>query len=428
MSLVKTLRRRWALLCAALTGAVVLALCAAGFTLAARQLETAGALVFQTQAASLTARLQADGSVDDAWLAQFETENSLCIFLWDGGRPLRFSGGWMDAETRTALLASALENAAAAGFSLRERPAFPSRTGLSARVRDAQYKGLAASWPAGSGWASCVVLRPLAPQRSALAEIAVRYALLCAAALAALCCIAWRLAGRAVRPIAQSMERQEAFLAAASHELRSPLAVISASAQQLQSPQDAPHGETIRAEAARMARLVSDLLLLAGGGAQTWTLHPVRLDADALAADAYARFAPVAAQCGVRLRAQLPDAPLPPLCGDGERLQQLLAILLQNALEHTPAGGTVTLEAAPAPRRGVVFRVRDTGPGVPDTEKEKIFERFYRADGSRADKEHFGLGLAVARELAGLHGGSLRVQDAPEGGACFVLTLPGARP
>ena len=70
--------------------------------------------------------------------------------------------------------------------------------------------------------------------------------------------------------------------------------------------------------------------------------------------------------------------------------------------------------------------MRDTGPGVPDAEKERVFERFYRADQGRSDKIHFGLGLAVARELAALHGGTLCVRDAP-GGACFVLTLPTAR-
>lgn len=107
-------------------------------------------------------------------------------------------------------------------------------------------------------------------------------------------------------------------------------------------------------------------------------------------------------------------------------MEQLLAILVQNALDYTPQGGSVTLGADGA-HGHIRLWVSDTGPGVPDAEKERVFERFYRADHSRSDKLHFGLGLAVARELAALHGGTLRVYDAPGSGACFVLTLPAAR-
>lgn len=425
-SLTRTLRRRWALLCTTLTGLVVLVLCGMGFFLAQQQLETSGELLFQTHAAALTDRLQGTGRSDNLWLARYEAENGLCVFLWDGGRPLRFSGGWMDADTRTALCRDALSAACEADFSLQEKPAAIVRTEFTAQSGRVQYQGQAVSWPAGNGWASCLILRPMTAQQNAARQLMLRYAALGAAGLAALGLIAWALAGRAVRPVEESLARQTSFVAAASHELRSPLAVISANAQQLPAlAENAPYADVIRAEAARMGRLVGDLLLLAGSDARSYTLsrHPV--SAETLLAGLYARYAPLAAQKGIALCAELPEAPLPDILGDAERLQQLLGILAQNALDYTPQGGTVTLGADTA-RGRVRLWVRDTGPGIPDADKERVFDRFYRADKSRGEKTHFGLGLSVARELAALHGGTLRVGDAPGGGACFVLTLPRA--
>ena len=423
-SLTRTLRRRWALLCITLTGLVVLVLCGMGFFLAQQQLETSGELIFQTHAAALTDRFQGTGRSDDLWLARYEAENGLCVFLWDGGRPLRFSGGWMDADTRGALCWDALSVAGQAGFSPQEKPAAIMRTEFMVQSEQIQYQGQAVSWPSGDGWASCLILRPMTAQQNAARQLLLRYAALGAAGLFALGLIAWGLSGRAVRPIEESLARQTSFVAAASHELRSPLAVISANAQQLPAlPENDPYAGVIQAEAARMGRLVGDLLLLAGSDARSYSLSRHSVSAETLLADLYARYAPLAAQKGIALCAELPQTPLPAIWGDAERLQQLLGILAQNALDYTPPDGTVTLGAG-SMRGRVHLWVRDTGPGIPDAEKERVFERFYRADKSRGEKTHFGLGLSVARELAALHGGTLRAEDAPDGGACFVLTLP----
>lgn len=109
--------------------------------------------------------------------------------------------------------------------------------------------------------------------------------------------------------------------------------------------------------------------------------------------------------------------------GDRGRLMQVLSVLLSNAADYAPPGSAVTLEARRGKTRALIT-VSDQGPGVPDREKERIFDRFYRADAARSGKSHFGLGLSVARELAALHGGTLTVRDAPGGGAAFTLSLP----
>ena len=105
------------------------------------------------------------------------------------------------------------------------------------------------------------------------------------------------------------------------------------------------------------------------------------------------------------------------------RILQLLSILIENALSYTPAGGSVLLEAE-AKDRTLRFHITDNGPGIPDEEKTRIFERFYRADRSRSSREHYGLGLSIAWEIAALHRGSLTVSDGENGGTRFTVTLP----
>ena len=101
----------------------------------------------------------------------------------------------------------------------------------------------------------------------------------------------------------------------------------------------------------------------------------------------------------------------------------MIAILLDNAVHYTGEGGGIILRADVS-THSLTIQVEDHGPGIPPENRERIFERFYRADQSRSDRDHFGLGLSIARELAALHGGKLFCRDTPGGGSTFVLELP----
>ena len=248
-----------------------------------------------------------------------------------------------------------------------------------------------------------------------------------AVVLALLC--RW-MVGRALRPTAQALQKQREFIAAAGHELRSPLTVLKASLQAAQAPETAGQApqflHNAAAEADRLARLTDDLLILAGGDAGVWRTALAKLDADTFLIELYGRFAPVARAQGHTLTLSLPDAPLPALHADAQRLEQLFAVLLNNAFEYAPAGTPVELTARVTAQGGLCVAVADHGPGVPDADKRRIFDRFARGDPSRTDKAHFGLGLAVAAEIAALHGAGLQVQDTPGGGATFVVSWPPA--
>jgi signal transduction histidine kinase len=108
--------------------------------------------------------------------------------------------------------------------------------------------------------------------------------------------------------------------------------------------------------------------------------------------------------------------------GDATRLRQVLANLVDNAVKYTPTGGSVWIEAEPRGGR-VVFTVRDTGPGIPPEEREKIWQRLYRSDRSRSQRG-LGLGLSMVKALVEAHGGTVGVTNHPAGGAVFTVDLP----
>ena len=114
---------------------------------------------------------------------------------------------------------------------------------------------------------------------------------------------------------------------------------------------------------------------------------------------------------------------MPPCSCDQERIRQVLAILLDNALCYTSPGGRVCLGLS-FEQNSFSFSVADNGPGIPAEEKKLIFERFYRSDPSRSDREHFGLGLCIASEIIKAHQGRLTVSDTPGGGSTFTVQLP----
>jgi len=225
----------------------------------------------------------------------------------------------------------------------------------------------------------------------------------------------------------QAGEVRRAMTADIAHELRTPLAVQRASLEALQdgvyelTPENL---QPILGQNLLLSRLVDDLRTLALADAGQLTLERVDADLPTLVGRVVERFQPQAAAHQVALSYTSPPAAFPALQLDPLRIEQILNNLLSNALRHTPAGGQVTLMLVPA-GRSARLELHDSGPGIPEDALPHVFERFYRADRSRARTEGgSGLGLAIARQLARAHGGDLTAANAPQGGAVFTLTLP----
>lgn len=217
------------------------------------------------------------------------------------------------------------------------------------------------------------------------------------------------------RRLEDSLERQRRFVADASHELRTPLTTIRSNAGFLAERPDADQedrrdaAQDIVAEADRMARLVGDLLVLARADADV-SVRAVPVD---LAATAFE----VCRQAGDGVAFNGPDAAL--VRGDPDLLTQLAWILVDNAQAHGAAPIEVTVTCADAECH---LTVDDSGPGVPPSERERVFDRFHRVDWARSG-EGSGLGLAIAREIAVQHGGSIELAESPLGGARFTVNL-----
>jgi two-component system OmpR family sensor kinase len=238
----------------------------------------------------------------------------------------------------------------------------------------------------------------------------------------------------------RSEERMRRFVADASHELRTPLTSIRGFAELHRLQRDAVAGtavadvsrsmERIESEATRMGLLVEDLLLLARLD-QERPLAREPVDLLAVAADVVHDSAARAPDRVVRLVAVPSDQP-PVVAGDDARLRQVLTNLVDNALQHGPAGSPVEVRvgtAATVPGDGsgptAVVEVVDHGRGLTATEKEHVFERFWRADASRNRADGgAGLGLAIVSALVTRHGGTVGVDDTPGGGATFRVRLP----
>jgi len=226
-----------------------------------------------------------------------------------------------------------------------------------------------------------------------------------------------------------SEERLRQFLADASHELRTPLASIRGYAElyRMGATSDREGTELamtrIEQESQRMGVLVEDLLTLARLDEQREPQFEP-LDLRRLASDAVHDARATAPDRAIEL-----DAPSPvQTSGDPHQLRQVLANLMRNALVHTPEG--TPIEVSVGWRDGAAaLTVRDHGPGLPDIEHDRLFGRFWRAEGGRErGKAGAGLGLAIVREVVDAHHGTIAAENAPGGGARFTVRLPGADP
>lgn len=233
------------------------------------------------------------------------------------------------------------------------------------------------------------------------------------------------LIGRALRPIEENRLRQNRFIAAASHELRSPLAVVQTTAYALAGdPQQSSRFlKRIEDECSRMGLLISQMLTLACGDAGGWQVLMHEVPIDEILACVYERYEQAARREGRELTLTLPSEELPRLFCDDKAIVHILSILFDNAFSHTPPGSALALRCR-IEKGTVCILIEDHGGGISDADKARVFERFYRSDQSRTDKRHFGLGLSIATELAAFQQASLTVCDTPGGGATFVLALP----
>lgn len=228
-----------------------------------------------------------------------------------------------------------------------------------------------------------------------------------------------------LRPVVENEEKQRHFISVASHELRSPLAVFKTGLSILKAEADREKRERTFAlmedEMSRMERLIQDLLSLARAERTIMECRFGEASLKEILNTVFEKYVLLARKRGIFLFCETPEESCRCMC-DPQRIEQVIVILMDNALSYTPSGGSIHLSLF-CSRNKYCIQVKDTGSGISDADKKKIFDRFYRSSSSRSDREHFGLGLSIAREICNIHRAKISVTDTRGGGSTFTIRL-----
>lgn len=223
-----------------------------------------------------------------------------------------------------------------------------------------------------------------------------------------------------------SFDQMKRFTADASHELKTPLSILRGEVEiglmRLRSPEE--YQEILRScleEIGRMSRIVDDLLTLARVDSGELAIRREKVDLDEVAGEVWRAFYREAVGRGLRFSF---EATKVRVIGDRERLRQMIANLVDNAVKYTPEGGWVELAVGSEDGLATVT-VRDTGEGIPPEHQERVFDRFYRVDKARSrEKGGTGLGLSICKGIAEAHGGKILLESEPGVGSVFKVLLP----
>jgi len=422
----KKLHFQLTLLSTLITGIIVIGMTCALLYISENSLSKNEYFNFISSMSAVQAHLKLETNLSTEWLAQTENNHQIILYIEDNGIPIHYNQG-METD-RKKLINQAKD------FAINNYDLNISNTNTSKVVsKQAEFKftdqksdyfASVSFIPKSNGFIGVIALYSLDRFYNDIFIQRFIYSGIGCITLIALYFFSYFFTKHFIKPVEQSQKKQAEFIASASHELRSPLTVITSSMSAIKKAdiyQRARFEEIIDAELKRMTRLVSDMLSIASADSNTWSLNMENADLDTLLLNTYEAFQPIAAEKNIHLSISLPDTLATCKC-DKQRIEQVLSILIDNALCYTQSNGKVDLSIKQKPH-GLEIHVADTGIGISDEDKSRIFDRFYRADIAHKNKEHFGLGLCIAYEIVKMHKGTLLVKDTISGGATFIISL-----
>lgn len=431
----KKVHLRLTLLCAGITAVIMLIMSLCYLYVSEKGLYRNQFQAFKNDINTISTNLEQQSIISMEWLAKMEAQGNYRFFVLDNGVPFLYNqlSDPEQTEENNILLTesrNALNNLSSQDVTV------TVSDGINGILSHSEYEFISPSTDSryfcsliqmgtGSSLLEIVVLSPLQRLEQQIKEQRIRFLLIDIGATILLGVFAWFFTGILLKPIAENQQKQAMFVAAASHELRTPLSVILSAAECCRDA--APERQegfirTIYQEGLRVSSLVTDMLTLSQSDSHRFPVRKEPTELDTLLMNSYEAFEPLAREKSIRLSLTLPDGALP-LCNvDPERISQVIAILLHNAISYTPEQGRIELSLARHKERFAVS-VQDNGIGISDADKKRIFDRFYRVEKSRNRKDHFGLGLSIAHEIVKAHGGSIQVTDADGGGSCFTVVF-----
>lgn len=429
--MLRRLHRQMTFFCALVTSLILVGMTVVCLFIAENGTKERNYAAFSNNCATVAAYLENQTQISASWIRQIENAYHVQMDIRDNGQSLFSLKLLGDQEAFQTAFEKAREIAKEEFFL--DSAGFEAGRSISGScffempgMDGVNYFASVLLIPKGSSVMDVTVLYSMEEMERSMLRQRVLFGLVDLAAIVLLGIFSWFFTARMIRPIRKSQERQAQFIAAASHELRSPLTVMLSSLSAMKRADRAQaeqFQDTIRSEGLRMSRLINDMLILANADNKSWSIHLKKLELDTLLLSVYEKYEYLAREKGFTLSIALPEEDCPPGFFDGERMEQVLSILIENAMSYAFSPGKIGL-ALSFDKRMYRLSVSDNGPGIPDEEKKAIFERFYRADHSHKDKSHFGLGLCIAAEIVKLHHGKIWVEDTPGGGATFLVSLP----
>ena len=426
MKLLKRLRASLTVINAVVSGIILLAMALGALLFTQKYFSGSNENAFAHAADSVVYYVQYEAVVRHSYLSRIELTQELIIHIEDGGNPFQWPGVVKTGTPREILFDRAWTEAKNHGVDIKKRAFSPENytTRIYGNSND-EYRVSIWLLPGEDSWHSITILRDMHGETKTFRNLAFIFMGFALLGLAILGFFSYGFAGRAIKPVEAAQNQQNQFVQAASHELRTPVAVIQSSSEALlkaDAHEADKFAKTIVQQCRHLSKLVEDLLLLAGSdtGALKMNFAPVELHT--VLQEAAGDFSLLFTEKNIELSFHIAEPSL--VWGDPVRIRQVLHILLDNALEHTPGGGDVRLELQKSGNEATI-KVKDTGTGIPDEHKAHIFDRFYRADKSRSRaKAHYGLGLSIAKEIMLQHGGKISLSDNEGGGAVLVLHFP----
>ena len=379
---------------------------------------------FQNNAMSCISHIESQSVITNQWILQAEQNYSISIDIKDNGNSLYLKKLQGTSAEENIFQKAASVSTDSHGLDL-SNPGVVNKLTKNVFFQIKDFYVSTALIPKDQGIVGMIILYPLNSMKHEILLQRLAFFGTAFLAILALSIFSWFFTGKMIAPLEENRQAQTEFIAAASHELRSPLAVILSgiSAMKKAEPAEQAHFlSVIEKEGTRMSLLVNDMLSLSNADNHSWKMHPVPCELDTLVLDTYEKYEPLMQEHHMNFSVELPEEELPLCSCDPERISQVLGILLDNAISYVPEHGKIRISLTQN-AKSFCLSVIDNGPGIPDSAKTSVFRRFYRADSARNNRQHFGLGLCIAYEIITLHQGTITVQDTPGGGSTFLISL-----
>lgn len=426
----RKLHLKLTIFCTIVTGSIFLILTFLCLSFAERSLKANDSASFLRQLNAAITHLQEQDSISHQWLGQIQSDGQFLLYLYDNKAPLYYENyhrqkAEENLRQEAINLARTEHNMDIFASDTHQIIIHTEFDFVSSTGQD--YYASAGIIPKNTKQLGFLILSSLETQQQRIHHMRLVICLTDFGAVCLLFLFFWFFTRRMLIPLEQNKQKQMQFIASASHELRAPLSVIRTGLEVLHTTPSREEQQYcmnyMNEESLRMKHLIDDMLLLANSDSGHLPVHMATCQPDEILIPIYEKYTSLAVKNNIHLSIHLPEELLPDIQCDKERLTQVFTILLDNAITYTPENGSIQLSLR-AEKSSFLFQVMDNGCGVPDEEKEQIFDRFYRSDRAHTDNAHFGLGLCIAKEIVSAHNGKIWVEDVPDGGSCFCVRIP----